>query len=77
MKNTIIDFGHVEEVLKEVDVVFENHNLLLDEKILMIKYLNDKLIQQKNKVDGQKLVDAMNPMSIMKRVLGKKDDGDT
>ncbi len=77
MENTIINFGNVEEVLKEIDETFEHFKLNLDEKILMIKYLNDRLIQQKNKVDGQKLVDAMNPMSIIKRAMGKKDDGDT
>ena len=72
MKSIIINFGNTEKVLLDVEDVFKKHKLNLDEKILIVKYLNDRAILQKQQVDGQKLVDSMSPLGIIKKVIGGK-----
>jgi len=64
----IIDYGKSEEIIKKVEDVLKD--LSLDEKFLILRFLNDRLISIKQRDDTTNLIGNLPMSGFVKKVMG-------
>jgi len=67
MKN-IIDYGKSEEIIKKLEDVMKG--LTLEEKFLILRFLNERLIQIKQRDDTTNLIGNIPMGGLIKKAMG-------
>jgi len=66
--NKVIDYGKSEEIIKEVEKVLKD--LTLDEKFLILRFLNDRLLKIQQQDDTTKLIGNLPMGGFIKKAMG-------
>ncbi len=71
----IIDYGKAEGIITKLENVFAKYNLTLDEKFLVIRFLNERLQKIKSKDMATGLMGNLPIGGLIKKIIdGKKDE---
>ena len=71
----VIDFGEVEKILKEVESTFKKHNINFDERRLIVMFLQDRILEEQQKINSEKVINKMPFGGIVKNIMkGMNED---
>ena len=72
----IIQYDNIENVIRDIESVFDKHELDMEEKQLIIKLLRDRLVVQLQKQKTKDMVNNIPLNSLMKKIIGNKIEND-
>ncbi len=70
MKKGIIDYGKSEEIIVNIENIFKGYDLTLDEKLLIMRFLSDRLAKLKQKDMATDILGKIPMAGFAKKILG-------